>query len=73
MLLSSTELKLLKSIHYEDIYSTVSKQKKAVSIFSRLLDLQNELIQNKNISETPASGVTTLDTAPPDSQGSSGK
>ena len=72
-LLSSTELEIISTIKYEDIYSTVSKQKIVVSFFSRLLDLRNEIIQTQNISTTPTSGATTLDTAPPASQGSGGK
>ena len=57
-------------IEYSYIFGTLEQQKKAIRIFTRLLDVREGLLQ-EDTKSTPTNG-TTLDTAALTSQGSDG-
>ena len=58
-------------VQYGDIYDCLAKQKAAVLVFSRALDICEELLKKDSQSEIPTSGAS-LDTASRSCQGSSG-
>ena len=68
--LKDTEAKAAQEIYYKDIYGSLENQKRAVEIFTRLLDVRSRLLQQETLT-TPTSG-TTLDTATLASQGGGG-
>ena len=58
-------------VQYSDIYGSLAQQKAAVRVFSRALDIREELLKKDTQSAIPTSGAS-LDTASRACQGSSG-
>ena len=58
-------------VQYSDIYGSLAQQKAAVRVFSRALDIREELLKKDSQSAIPTSGAS-LDTASRACQGSSG-
>ena len=69
--LSLPEIEDFRKIEYCDIYRSIEKQKSAVLIITRLLEVREGLLERSSCTTTPTSGAT-LDTAPKACQGSDG-